>query len=167
MNVRVFYQSQTKFMGALALLLLLNYSAQAQNTQAQQALLRDVRIEQRLNAQVPLNLTFLDETGRTVQLNEYFGSRPVILVLAYYDCPMLCTLVLNGLTESLTELKFNVGQEFNIITVSFDPREKPELAAEKKETYVRRYGRAGASLGWHFLTGDEANIKRLAEAVGC
>jgi cytochrome c oxidase subunit 2 len=166
MNVRVFYQSQTKFMGALALLLLLNYSAQAQNTQAQQALLRDVRIEQRLNAQVPLNLTFLDETGRTVQLNEYFGSRPVILVLAYYDCPMLCTLVLNGLTESLTELKFNVGQEFNIITVSFDPREKPELAAEKKETYVRRYGRAGASLGWHFLTGDEANIKRLAEAVG-
>ncbi|HKC62012.1 MAG TPA: cytochrome c oxidase subunit II [Pyrinomonadaceae bacterium] len=166
MSAMMFRQSQMQIVKAFALLLLLAYPAQAQSTTEQQAMLRDIRIEQRLDAQVSLNLTFSDETGRTVQLNEYFGSRPVILVLAYYDCPMLCTLVLNGLTNSLTELKFNVGQDFNIITVSFDPREKPELAAAKKEIYVRRYGRAGASAGWHFLTGDEANIKQLADAVG-
>ena len=129
-------------------------------------MLRDIRIEQRLNAQVPLDLAFSDETGRTVQLKEYFGSKPVILVLAYYDCPMLCTLVLNGLTSSLTDLRFNVGHEFSVVTVSFDPREKPPLAAAKKEVYVRRYGREGASAGWHFLTGDEANIKRLTDTVG-
>ena len=152
--------------GALALLWLCVLSAQAQNTQAQQALLRDIRIEQRLDAQVPLDLTFRDETGRTVQLREYVNDKPTILVLAYYNCPMLCTLVLNGLTSSLSDLKFNIGREFNVLTVSIDPREQPALAAARREVYVKRYGRAGAREGWHFLTGDEAEIKKLAQAVG-
>src|ERR1041384_2964899 len=152
--------------GALALLWLCVLSAQAQNTQAQQALLRDIRIEQRLDAQVPLDLTFRDETARTVQLREYVNDKPTILVLAYYNCPMLCTLVLNGLTSSLSDLKFNIGREFNVLTVSIDPREQPALAAARREVYVKRYGRAGAREGWHFLTGDEAEIKKLAQAVG-
>jgi cytochrome c oxidase subunit II len=151
---------------AVALLLLLTLSAQAQGAQAQNDLSRGIRIEQRLDAQVPLDLTFRDESGRAVRLGECLDGKPTILVLAYYDCPMLCTLVLNGLTSSLTDLKFNVGREFNVVTVSIDPREQPALAAAKKEIYVKRYGRAGAREGWHFLTGDEENIKRLADAVG-
>jgi cytochrome c oxidase subunit 2 len=151
---------------ALALLLLLAPPSRAQVPLSQQAVMRDIRIEQRLNAQVPLDLTFRDEAGRSVPLREYVNDKPTILVLAYYDCPMLCTLVLNGLTSSLSDLRFNVGREFNVVTVSIDPREQPALAAAKKEVYVRRYGRAGAGDGWHFLTGDEAEIKQLAEAVG-
>jgi cytochrome c oxidase subunit 2 len=151
---------------ALALLLLLTLPARAQEPLSQQAVMRDIHIEQRLDAQVPLDLTFRDEAGRSVPLREYFDGKPVVLVLAYYDCPMLCTLVLNGLTSSLTDLRFNVGREFNVVTVSIDPREQPALAAAKKEVYVKRYGRAGASAGWHFLTGDEAEIKQLAQAVG-
>jgi cytochrome c oxidase subunit II len=151
---------------ALALLLLLMLPARAQDALSQQAVMRDIRIEQRLNAQVPLDLTFHDETGRSVPLREYINDKPTILVLAYYDCPMLCTLVLNGLTSSLSDLRFDVGREFNVVTVSIDPREQPSLAAAKKEVYVKRYGRAGASAGWHFLTGDEGNIKQLAQAVG-
>jgi cytochrome c oxidase subunit II len=151
---------------ALAVLLLCNLTAQAQDAQAQQAMLRDIRIEQRLDAQVPLDLTFRDEMGRAVQLHEYGNDKPTILVLAYYNCPMLCTLVLNGLTSSLSELRFNVGREFNVLTVSIDPREQPALAAARKEVFIKRYGRAGARAGWHFLTGDAANIKQLAQAVG-
>jgi cytochrome c oxidase subunit 2 len=151
---------------ALALLLLLAPPSRAQDALSQQAVMRDIHIEQRLNAQVPLDLSFRDEAGHNVQLREYVNDKPTILVLAYYDCPMLCTLVLNGLTSSLTDLRFDVGREFNVVTVSIDPREQPVLAAAKKEVYVKRYGRAGAREGWHFLTGDEANIKQLAEAVG-
>lgn len=128
--------------------------------------LRQVGIDQRLNNQVPLNLIFRDETGQQVELGKYFGRKPVILSLVYYDCPMLCTLVLNGLTGSLKALKFDVGREFEVVTVSFDPREKPELARQKKDGYMARYGREGAGVGWHFLTGDEASITALADAVG-
>jgi protein SCO1/2 len=128
--------------------------------------LRDVGFDQKLDTQVPLDLTFTDETGRAVQLADYFNGKPVILVLAYYRCPMLCTEVLNGLVRALLDVPLDIGKDFNVVTVSFDPREKPELAAAKKKTYLERYGRPGAEAGWHFLTGDEEPIKRLTEAVG-
>jgi protein SCO1 len=129
-------------------------------------LLRDVGIDQKLNSQVPLDLAFRDETGSEVRIGQYFGQKPVVLVLAYYDCPMLCTIVLNGLLHSLKELKYNVGQEFEVVTVSFDPTEKPSLAAAKKAIYVGLYGRPNAGAGWHFLTGDEPSIHQLTQAVG-
>ena len=129
-------------------------------------ILQRVGIDQKLNSQVPLDLTFRDETGRTAPLRSYFGQRPVILTLVYYECPMLCTQVLNGLVSSMLPLKLDAGRDFEIVTVSFNPAETPKLAAEKKALYVRRYGRPGAAQGWHFLTGDEANIKALADAVG-
>jgi protein SCO1/2 len=125
-----------------------------------------VGFDQRLNEQVPLDLPFTDATGKTVQLKDYFGDKPVILSLAYYDCPMLCTLVLNGLVRTLRTLSFSAGKEFNVVTVSFDAREKPALAAEKRKTYLDAYRRPGAEEGWHFLTGDEDAIQRLTKAVG-
>ena len=127
---------------------------------------RNVGLDQRLNEQVPLDIQFRDETGRVVQLGEYFGDKPAVLALVYYECPMLCNQVLNGLVGSLKGMSLNVGKEFEVITVSFDPRETPQLAASKKDSYIKRYGRAGAADGWHFLTGDEDSIKRLTEAVG-
>ena len=123
-------------------------------------------IDQRLNAQVPLDLRFRDETGRSVQLGDYFGSKPVILALVYYRCPMLCPLVLDGLVSSLRVLSFTAGNQFTVVVVSFNPRETPELAAAKKETSLQRYARPGAEGGWHFLTGEEQAIARLAGAVG-
>jgi protein SCO1/2 len=128
--------------------------------------LREVRFDQRLDEQVAPDLRFRDELGRSVRLGDYFGHRPVILVLAYYRCPMLCTQVLNGLVRCLLDVPLVMGTDFEVVTVSFDPRETPELAAAKKATYLERYGRPGAGSGWHFLTGDETPIKRLAEAVG-
>jgi protein SCO1/2 len=128
--------------------------------------LRDVSWEQKLDAPVPLELAFRNETGQTVRLRDYFDGKPVILVLAYYRCPMLCNQVLNGLVQSMLDLPFDAGKEFNIVTVSFDPREQPELAAAKKKHYVERYGKPTAEEGWHFLTGEEANIKQLADSVG-
>ena len=129
-------------------------------------LLRDVGIDQKLNSQVPLDLVFRDESGSEVTLGQYFGQKPVVLVLAYYDCPMLCTIVLKGVLHSVKELKYNIGREFEIVTVSFDPTEKPSLAAAKKAIYVGLYGRPNAGAGWHFLTGDEPSIRQLTQAVG-
>ena len=126
----------------------------------------DVGYDQRLNAQVPLDLTFVDEEGKTVPLRSYFDGKPTILVLAYYDCPMLCTLVLNGLVKALRTLSLSVGTDFNVVTVSFDPREKPELAAEKKNMYLQAYKRSGAEQSWHFLTGTEDAIRQLTQTVG-
>ncbi len=114
----------------------------------------------------PLDAEFRDEQGRTVKLGDYFGKKPVVLSLVYYQCPMLCTLALNGLTSALSVLKFDVGQEFEVVTVSFEPKDTPELAAAKKDTYLKRYKRAGAEKGWHFLTGDTLSIMRLTRAVG-
>lgn len=128
--------------------------------------LRQVGIEQKLNNQVPLDLVFTDEQGQEVRLGQYFGKKPVVLSLVYYDCPMLCTQVLNGLTGSLKALKFDVGREFEVVTVSFDPREKSDLAKQKKDAYLARYGRETAAGGWHFLTGSEASIAALTGAVG-
>jgi protein SCO1/2 len=125
-----------------------------------------VGIDQKLNNRIPLDLVFRDERGNEVQLGQYFQHTPVVLVLAYYDCPMLCTAVLNGVLRSLKELKLTIGHDFEVVTVSFDPAEKPSLAAAKKSVYVRLYGRPNADSGWHFLTGDEPSIRQLAGAVG-
>lgn len=127
--------------------------------------LRNVGIDQRLNHQVPRDLSFFDEAGRLVRLREYFGGKPVILSLVYYECPMLCTEVLNGLVSSLKVLSFDVGKQFVVVTVSFNPRETPALAAAKKEKYLQRYGRPAAA-GWHFLTGKQESIDELTKAVG-
>jgi protein SCO1 len=126
----------------------------------------EVGIDQKLNEQIPLHLQFRDDSGRVVTLKEYFNKRPVVLALVYYECPMLCTLILNGMLTSFRALAFNPGEEFEIITVSIDPRETPELAAAKKAEYLAGYGRPGAEQGWHFLTGEEENIRQLADAVG-
>ncbi|HJP93453.1 MAG TPA: SCO family protein [Pyrinomonadaceae bacterium] len=131
--------------------------------------LRDVRIEQKLDQQLPLDLTFRDETGQQVKLGQYFGQKPVVLALVYYSCPMLCTQILNGMVTSFRVLPFQIGKEFEVVTVSFDPRETNTLAAKKKQVYVDYLPekmRAEARDGWHFLTGDEANIAQLAAAVG-
>lgn len=133
---------------------------------AKPGILTKVGIDQKLNQQVPLDLAFVDETGRDVRLGEYFGKRPVILALVYYECPMLCTQVLNGLVGSLGVLTFDVGREFDVVAVSINPREGPGLAAQKKEAYLERYKRPQTAAGWHFLTGKEENIRRLADAVG-
>jgi protein SCO1/2 len=126
----------------------------------------NVGFDQRLNEQIPLDLSFKDETGKTVQLRDYFNGKPVLLSLAYYDCPMLCTLVLNGLVRTLRTLSFSAGNEFTVLTVSFDPNEKPPLAAEKKKTYLDSYRRPGAEAGWHFLTGEADAIQTLTSTVG-
>jgi protein SCO1/2 len=130
------------------------------------AILKDVGFDQRLGQTIPLDIALRDETGRTVRLRELLGKRPVVLTLVYYDCPMLCTLTLNSLSSALATLSFDIGREFDVVTVSFDPREKPPLAAAKKTAYLKRYGRPGAEGGWHFLTGDREEIARLTAAVG-
>jgi protein SCO1/2 len=128
--------------------------------------LSKVSFEQRLNEQLPLDVEFKDESGRTVRLGEYFGRKPVVLTFVYYECPMLCTQVLNGLESSLRVLNETVGKEFDVVTVSFDPKETPVLAAGKKKAYLERYKRPEAKQGWHFLTGDQASIDRLTKAAG-
>jgi len=128
--------------------------------------LRGVGIDQRLNNQVPLNLKFRDETGQTVTLGSYFGKGPVILSLVYYSCPMLCTMEENGLLNALRDVKFNIGEQYRVVTVSIDPTETPEMAMGKKAVYVGLYGRPKAKEGWHFLVGDEPSVRALAAAVG-
>lgn len=128
--------------------------------------LEKVSFEQRLNEQLPLDLPFKDEQGRTVKLGDYFGRKPVVLTFVYYECPMLCTEVLNGLESSLRVLNETVGKEFDVVTVSFDPKETPVLAAGKKKAYLERYKRPEAEQGWHFLTGDQASIDALTKAAG-
>jgi protein SCO1/2 len=141
-------------------------SAPGPTADARPAVLSDVGFDQKLGEALPLDLLFLDEQGRRVRLGDYFGSKPVVLSLVYYECPMLCTLTLNGLSSALAVLTFEVGREFEVVTVSFEPKETPKLAAAKKAAYLRRYGRPGTSEGWHFLTGDAAAIKALTTAVG-
>ncbi|MDZ7309104.1 MAG: SCO family protein, partial [candidate division KSB1 bacterium] len=140
--------------------------SQGLNAGNQPEILKRIGIDQKLGDQVPLTLQFFDESGAQVPLQHYFGEKPAILALIYYNCPMLCNLVLNGLNRSLKAVSFDAGDQFNIIVVSFDPRETSALAAEKKKNYVRDYGRPGAERGWHFLTGDSLAIKQLTEAVG-
>ncbi len=129
-------------------------------------ILDQIGLDQKLDAQIPLNLEFTDESGQTVRLGQYFGQRPVLLTLVYYECPMLCTLVLYGTVRALRTLDFSAGKEFEIVTVSINPAETPDLAASKKTKYLDSYRRKGAEQGWHFLTGKEDQIKQLANAVG-
>jgi protein SCO1/2 len=150
---------------AIALLVLVSWAASATDQPAPPGL-QGVKIDQKLGARVPGDLTFRDETGRTVRLGEYFGRRPIVLTPVYYKCPMLCTMTLNDLTRSMNGLTESVGEQFDVLTFSFDPREGPELAMAKKRQYVRSYGRASAEAGWHFLTGNEESIRRLTDAIG-
>jgi len=129
-------------------------------------ILREVGIDQKLGQPIPLDLEFADESGRTVKIGDYFGKRPVVLALVYYECPMLCTQVLNGLVGSLEALTFTAGKDFDVVVVSFDPGETPALAAGKRQTYLTRYGRPGSEIGVHFLTGRQAPITALTQAVG-
>jgi protein SCO1 len=136
------------------------------NIGARPELLKDVSIDQRLNQQVPLDLRFRDEHGQPVVLNQYFGGKPVVLSLVYYTCPMLCTDELNGLDRALKAIPMTVGKDFNVLTVSIDPSDTAVMAEAKQTLYTSMYGRPEAAAGWHFLTGEESQIKTLADAVG-
>lgn len=128
--------------------------------------LREVGIDQKLDGAIPLDAPFTDEAGKDVTLGRYFGARPVVLALVYFECPMLCIQTLTGLSGSLEALAFNPGREFELVVVSIDPGETPALAANSKKTFLKRYGRQGVDANVHFLTGRESSIKPLADAVG-
>ena len=146
--------------------LLVATAAFADNSATPPKLPGEVSIQQKLNAQLPLDLMFRDESGKVIRLRDEFRGKPVLLNFMYYRCPMLCSMVMEGIASTLTELKFDVGKEFDVITVSFDPRDMPDQAAAKKEKYIKRYGRFSAVSGWHFLTGHDTSIKKLTDAVG-
>jgi protein SCO1/2 len=147
----------------------LSAAAFAQMTNSQTAwkpaALRNVGIDQKMGAQVPLDLPFTDESGRAVTLRQY-STKPVILALVYYQCPSLCNMVLNGIMRSARSLTMTAGDEFDVVAVSFDPHETPEMATAKKAAYMKEYDRPGSERGWHFLTGAEASSRALADAVG-
>lgn len=135
--------------------------------ETQQQIAAHAGLQQKLNAQVPLDDSFRDEHGNAVQFGQFFGGKkPVVLAFVYYECPNLCTLVLNGLLQTAQDLKFDTGRDYEIVIVSFDARERPALAAAKKQIYTQRYGRPAAANGWHFLTGDKNAIAQLADRVG-
>ena len=129
-------------------------------------MVQGVGIDQNLNAQLPLELKFKDENGQVVRLGQYFREKPVVLALVYYQCPGLCDLILNGLSHTMEQISLNVGSDYEVVTVSFNPKETWQLANAKKANYIEKYNRSGAKEGWHFLTGDEASIKSLADTVG-
>ncbi len=150
-----------------ALLILAAVAAYADNSATPPQLPGRVSFDQKMGARVPMDLMFRDETGGIVRLGQLFRGKPVILNFMYYRCPMLCSMVMEGETSSLTELKFDVGREFDVITVSIDPRDMPADAAKQKEKWIKRYGRfSTTSSGWHFLTGHESAVKALANTVG-
>ncbi len=130
------------------------------------AMVRGVGIDQNLNGQVPLELTFKNETGQIVRLGQYFRTKPVVLALVYYECPMLCDMVLNGLTHSMEGISLDVAKDYEVVTVSFNPKDTWQLAGAKKSNYVEKYQRKGAAEGWHFLVGTEDTVKKLADSVG-
>lgn len=150
----------------VVLIVAMSMTARAQDQVTSARIFKEVGIDQKLNEQIPLDLEFRKEDGRLVRLDEYFHSKPVILSLVYYECPMLCTQVLNGMVETFRTMKFRAGEEFTVLSVSINPRETSELAMKKKHLYLKKYDRVGAERGWHFLTGDEPSIKKLADAVG-
>ena len=157
---------------SLALVLVLAVLAGARGVSADvpedslPTILRGVGLDQKLNGAIPQALAFKDESGKTVRLGDYLGEHPVILTMNYYECPMLCTLELNGLVSALRTISLEPGRDFRIVTVSINPKETPELAREKKAIYVKEYARAGAQAGWNFLTGEEAAIRELAGVIG-
>ena len=135
-------------------------------TAARPGILSKIAIDQKIGSQVPADIPFIDENGRQVKIGDYFGKRPVVLALVYYECPMLCTQVLNGLVGAVSVLNFDAGREFDVVAVSFNPKEGPGLASQKKASYMERYGRPQTAGGWHFLTGTQESIDRLTDAVG-
>ena len=153
-----------KLFWAVALSLLLGGHSYAQSYT--QKLQQRIGIDQKLGDQLPLDLEFADENGNAVQLRDYFGEKPIVLTLVYYDCPMLCTQVLTSLLRAMNVLAFGVGTEFDVLTISIDPGETPELATAKKAEYMANYRGRDGSTGWHFLTGEQAQIEQLASAVG-
>lgn len=147
----------------LALLLLAPIPAQAQPRDPTEG----VAFDQKLDALVPLDLSFVDEQGQAVRLGDYFaGGKPVVLVLSYYECPMLCSLVREGLVQSLQQVPLDVGRDFSVVNVSIDPLETPMMAGNVKNAVISRYNRPGTDAGWHFLTGTQDSIKQLADAIG-
>jgi len=156
-----------RFAGLLSILIFSPYWIGAATPQHQNETLDKVSFTQNLGAQVPLQTRFTNEFGATVPLSTYFGQKPVLLTLVYFKCPMLCTEVLNGAVRTMRMMtSLSIGKDFNVVTISFDPRETSELAAKKKAVYIDRYKRAGAATGWPFLTGSETSIKAVADAVG-
>ena len=149
-----------------AIVLLGPASAQEIKNQQQISILKQVNFEQNLNAQLPLDTPLRDESGATVRFGDYFGKKPVVLLFVYFECPMLCKVELNGLVRNLRALSISAGREFEIVTVSIDPREDAKLASAKKRGYVKWYDRPGVEHGWHFLTGDEPSIRRLTGVAG-
>jgi protein SCO1/2 len=141
------------------------YAKAATNNPLSDEQLLRIKFDQKLNLQISPDLVFRDETGKQIQIGNYFGKRPIVLVLGYYGCPMLCTLVLNGAISTFQDLKWNVGENFDVIFISIDPHETPQLAAEKRKTYLRSYGRGNPN-GWHFLIGDKNSIQKLADEIG-
>ncbi len=151
----------------LALCLLIAGAAYAETSSTPPQLPGKVSIAQKLGSRVPLDEAMHDENGRVVRLGDYFNhGKPVLLNFVYFRCPMLCPMVLEGMTSSLTELKFDIGREFDVVTISIDPRDKASQAAEFKDKYVKRYGRLNAANGWHFLTSNDTTIHRIADTVG-
>ena len=151
---------------AVVLVALLAMASGGRADEQRPPVLREIGFDQHLGETIPLDLTFHDEAGRTIRLGGYFGKKPVVLSLNYYACPMLCTVMLSGLASALSIISMSAGKEFEVVTVSFDPKETPDLAAAKKKAYIERYKRPGAAEGWHFLTGDAASIAALTKAVG-
>ncbi|MGH9773604.1 MAG: SCO family protein [Candidatus Acidiferrales bacterium] len=140
--------------------------AQMVGASVQPQILKDVGVDQKLDAQIPLDLAFRDEHSQPVQLRQFFGSKPILLTLVYYQCPMLCTQVLNSTLGTLKQLPIEIGKDFDVLTVSIDPTDKPNMADARQTMYAGLYGRPGAVRGWHFLTGADPQIKALASAVG-
>ncbi|MFN0109159.1 MAG: SCO family protein [Blastocatellia bacterium] len=159
-------KTQIRIFALCLLLFVFCSSALAQPASVRPPVLKDVGVDQLLDHQVPLDLEFKDENGRSVKLQDYAGSKPIILSLVYYDCPQLCSLTLNGLMNVLKTLPMKAGKDFISLTVSFDPKETPELAAEKRNTYLHKLANPELNDGWHFLTGDEKNTLALTKAVG-
>jgi protein SCO1 len=155
---------RSKVLAGLGTILLASSFLQAQYARPQ--LTRGVTIEQNLNSPVPLDLLFHDETGQTVPLRTYFGEKPVIFSLVYFKCPSLCPMSLRETVTSLRRMPLQVGLDYNVVVVSFDPSDTPAAALEKKNEYAKMFGRAGFNSGWHFLTGSQESISRLASAIG-
>src|SRR3954466_3151875 len=141
-------------------------AAQGSPSQSMPQPLREIGFDQNINERLPLDAQFRDEDGKTVTLGSFYGEKPVLLAFVYYTCPMLCTQVLNAMTATISTLSLDAGKDFELVLVSFDPRETPAQAAAKKAEYLHRYKRPGAEAGWHFLTGDEPEIKRVTNAAG-
>ncbi len=155
---------RSKILASLGTLLLAGSLLQAQYARPQMT--RGVTIEQNINSPVPLDLLFHDETGQTVPLRTYFGEKPVIFSLVYFKCPSLCPMSLRETVTSLRRMPLQVGLDYNVVVVSFDPADTPAAAAQKKAEYAKLFGRAGFNSGWHFLTGSQDSISRLASAIG-